>query len=204
MAKSKSSKIWLHEHNQDIYVQRRTKEGQRARSVYKLEEIQARYKILKSGYNVVDLGAAPGSWAEYAAKIVGATGSVVAVDLLPITPIPNVTFYQGDFTDKAIKNKILEHFQNKQADVILSDMAPNLSGIAIADQARSIELAEAALTFALETLKPNGTFLVKVFQGEDFPAFYKKMQQAFSSVKTIKPDASRSRSKEIYLLANSG
>jgi 23S rRNA (uridine2552-2'-O)-methyltransferase len=149
----------------------------------------------------VDLGAAPGSWAEFAAKVVGPAGLVVAIDLLPIKPIPNVTFYQGDFTDPTIKNKILEHVKNKKVDVVLSDMAPNLSGIDIADQARSIELAESALAFALETLKPNGTFLVKVFQGEDFPAFYKKMQQAFSSVKTIKPEASRSRSKEIYLLA---
>jgi 23S rRNA (uridine2552-2'-O)-methyltransferase len=201
MAQTKSSKRWLAEHRSDPYVRRAKEEGLRARSAYKLLEIQKIYKLLRPGMLVVDLGAAPGSWSEIAVRCVKPNGQVFALDILPIQPLVGVTFLQGDFTDSEVFASLEQLLDGQKVDVVLSDMAPNLSGIADLDQARSLELAEAALKFTLKTLKADGTFLLKVFQGHDFQGFLKKMRDNFQEVKSIKPEASRSRSKEIFLLA---
>lgn len=199
--KSSSSVKWLAEHRSDAYVKRAKKEGLRARSAYKLQEIDADYKLLHSGMMVVDLGAAPGSWSEFAAKKVGANGAIFAVDLLPIQPISNVKFLQGDFTNEKTIITLQSLLQGRSIDIVLSDMAPNLSGCNVADQARMLLLNEAALNFSKQVLKKGGNFLVKVFQGEGLIEFIKVLRQGFNEVKTIKPSASRSRSKEIFLLA---
>lgn len=201
MARSKSSKQWLKEHHSDTYVKRSKQEGYRARSVYKLQEIQQSHKILKPGMIVVDLGAAPGSWSEFVVQVVGSQGKVFAVDILPIKPIKDVIFIQGDFTDEKVLESLLNKTGASKVDAILSDMAPNLSGCSITDQARSVELLEAAFNFAKKNLKAKGIFLCKAFQGEDFQNLLKKLKTHFSEVKTIKPPASRSRSREVFLLA---
>lgn len=192
----------MHEHLNDTYVQRANAEGYRARAAYKLMEIDERDHLLKPGRVVVDLGAAPGSWCQVARQRCGASGKVFALDLLPVEPIPGVDFLQGDFTEDAVLAELEARLAGAALDLVLSDMAPNLSGVATVDQARSIHLCELALDFAQRHLKPGGQFLVKVFQGEGFMEFRRAMEGVFLSVQVRKPKASRDRSAEVYLLGS--
>ena len=202
MKRSKTSKQWLRRHVNDPYVQRSKKEGYRSRSAYKLTEIDDRDKLLAPGKIVVDLGSAPGGWSQVAAKRVGAKGKVLAIDLLEMEPVPGVEFVQGDFTRKSGLEAIRSILGERRVDVVLSDMAPNLSGIPVSDQARSMELAELARDFALLHLKTGeGAFLVKVFQGAGYDEYLKSLRAAFQKVVVRKPDASRDESAEQYLLA---
>lgn len=199
--KSKSSNRWLKEHFSDIYVKQARQEGFRARSVYKLIEIQERYKIIKPNMFVVDLGAAPGGWSEYTVQLVGPKGKVIALDILPMQPIRKVEFIQGDFTQDDVIKKLNELIHKQKFDALLSDMAPNLSGLSVVDQSRSMDLVERALSFAQTVLKPGGLFLTKIFQGAEFDVFLKNLCHNFTEVKIIKPNASRARSSETFLLA---
>jgi 23S rRNA (uridine2552-2'-O)-methyltransferase len=199
--KSKSSNRWLKEHFSDIYVKRAKREGFRARSVYKLMEIQERYRIIKPNMVVVDLGAAPGGWSEYVVQLIGREGKIIALDILAMQPIRGVEFIQGDFTQDDVVKDLVLRLSGQKVDAVLSDMAPNLSGLDVVDQARSMNLAERALTFAQTVLKPGGIFLTKTFQGAEFEVFLKNLRQNFGEVKAIKPDASRARSRETFLLA---
>ena len=202
MKKSKSSKQWLRRHVNDPFVQRSKREGYRSRSAYKLTGIDDRDKVLGPGQVVVDLGAAPGGWSQVAAKAVGPAGRVIAVDVLEMTQVPGVTVIRGDFHEPGTLHALEIALQNRPVDLVLSDMAPNISGIASADQARSIALAEIALEFALKHLKPQGNFLVKTFHGAGYEAFVASLRRRFLQVHTRKPEASRSRSSEVYLLGN--
>jgi len=206
MSKSKSSKNWLKEHEEDAWVKRAREDGYRSRASYKLLEIQNSDKLIKPGMTVVDLGAAPGGWSQVAAKLVGKKGLVIASDILAMDAIPDVSFIQGDFTEESCLKEILDKVSENGAvergvDLVISDMAPNLSGMAAIDQPRSMFLVELALDFARTTLNPGGSLLTKVFQGEGFEALLQDVKADFSQVINRKPDASRSRSKEIYLLA---
>ncbi len=200
MSRSKSSHRWLKEHFDDEFVQRSQKDGVRSRAYYKLEEIDQKDKLLKPGMAVVDLGAAPGGWSEYAANKIGGKGRVFALDILPMDPIAEVVFVQGDFREETVLNEILAQMENQQADLVISDMAPNMSGLKAVDQPGAMYLVELALDMARTVLKPGGSFLAKVFQGEGFDEYYRELKQAFKVVKTRKPAASRARSREIYLL----
>jgi len=197
---AKTSKAWMREHVTDPYVKRANAEGYRSRAAYKLQQIDAKDKLLKPGSTVVDLGAAPGGWSQVAAKKVGPTGRVIAVDLLEMPQVPHVTVISGDFSEQATLAKVEDALQGQPVDLVLSDMAPNMSGIASADQARAIALAELALEFGLKHLKPHGNFLVKTFHGVGYDALVKALRHSFLKVYTRKPDASRSRSSEVYLL----
>jgi 23S rRNA (uridine2552-2'-O)-methyltransferase len=198
--KSTSSKQWLRRHVNDPYVQRSKKEGYRSRSAYKLMEIDERDKVLKPGMLVVDLGAAPGGWSQVAAKRVGPKGAVVAIDLLPMEPISGVTVLMADFAaDEGVD--AVEKNMARKADVVLSDMAPNMSGIAMSDQARSMELAEIARDFAQLHLKAEGVFIVKVFQGAGYDEYLRSLRAIFGKVVARKPASSRGESSEQYLLA---
>jgi 23S rRNA (uridine2552-2'-O)-methyltransferase len=199
--RSKSSQRWLKEHFSDAYVKRAQKEGVRARSFYKLEEINQRYQIIKQGMIVVDLGAAPGGWSEACVKLVGSKGKVYALDILPINPIPGVDFIQGDFSDNDVVTSLLHSIGEHSVDVVISDMAPNMSGIIDVDIPRSMNLVESAFSFAILALKNKGSFLTKIFQGEGFDSFLKLLRSHFKEVISIKPKASRARSRELYLLA---
>ena len=190
----------MKEHVSDFFVKQAKKEGYRSRAAYKLLEIIERDHILKSGMIVVDLGAAPGSWSQVASQRVGSKGKVIALDILEMSPPPGVEFIQGDFTEEIPLNELRKRLDGHQPDLIISDMAPNMSGIIISDQARSMYLAELALAFALEQLNYSGNFLVKVFQGRDFDQFLREMRMGFKSVMIRKPKASRDRSNELYLL----
>jgi len=201
MKRSKSSRHWLKEHFTDPFVKQAQKEGFRARSVYKLKEIHDRHRIIKPSMVVVDLGAAPGGWSEFVAGIVGAQGKVFALDILAMAPIEGVTIVQGDFSQDEVYQILLEHLSQNKVDIVLSDMAPNMSGIKEVDQARAMHLIERAYDFALKVLKPGGAFLTKIFQGAGFDEMLKLLRTNFTEVKIIKPSASRSRSKEIYFLA---
>ncbi|MBR0566307.1 RlmE family RNA methyltransferase [Azoarcus sp. L1K30] len=201
MKRNKTSKAWLHEHLNDPYVLRANAEGYRARAAYKLMEIDDRDHVLRRGNVVVDLGVAPGSWSQLAVQRCGPTGRVFGLDLLPIEPLHGVDFLLGDFSDDAVLAELERRLDGAHVDVVLSDMAPNLSGVATVDQARSIMLCELALDFAVNHLNASGYFLVKVFQGEGFMAFRKEMERCFESVQVRKPKASRDRSAEVYLLA---
>ena len=199
--KSPSSKQWLRRHVNDPYVQRSKREGYRSRSAYKLIEIDERDRILKRGMTIVDLGAAPGGWSQVAAKRVGPAGKVVAIDLLEMEPIPGVAFVQADFTSRKGLEALERALEGRAVDMVLSDMAPNLSGIAISDQARSMSLAEAARDFALLHLKRPGVLLVKLFQGAGYDDYLKSLRGAFEKVVVRKPAASRDESAEQYVLA---
>jgi 23S rRNA (uridine2552-2'-O)-methyltransferase len=201
MAHSRSSKAWLHEHVTDAYVKRANAEGLRSRAAYKLQQIAVRDRLLEPGMIVVDLGAAPGGWSQVAAKAVGAQGFVLAVDRLAMPPLPGVRAIRGDFGDPETLKAVEQALGGRQADLVMSDMAPNMSGIASVDQARASELGELALDFALKHLKPQGRFLVKVFQGAGYDGYVARLRQCFVQVRTRKPDASRSRSSEVYLVA---
>ncbi len=193
-------KDWMKEHVADRYVKRAKAEGRRSRAAYKLDEIAQRDRLLQPGSIVVDLGAAPGGWSQVAAESAGPRGRVIALDLLEMPALPGVTFIRGDFHDVRIVEQLEHALGGEKADLVLSDMAPNLSGIASSDQARALELAELAFDFALKHLKPQGNFLVKAFQGSGFEAFLRAMRGRFTAVAVRKPEASRSRSSEVYLL----
>ena len=200
MKRSKTSKQWMHEHVNDPYVQRAQKEGYRSRAAYKLLEIDERDHLLKRGMVVVDLGATPGGWSQVAAVKVGPSGKVIALDLLPLPPIHGVEFIQGDFREDSVLAQLEERLGGKQAGLVISDMSPNISGIDLTDQARAMHLAELALDFSVRHLQPGGALLVKVFQGVGFEDYIKLMRGHFARVVTRKPDASRGRSSELYLL----
>ncbi len=201
MARTKSSARWLREHFTDEYVRRAQVEGYRSRAVYKLLEIHEKDRLLRPGMTVVDLGAAPGGWSQLATKRVGGQGRVIALDLLPMEPLAGVEFIQGDFRETAVLDQLLATLVDRPVDLVLSDMAPNTSGIKVVDQPRGLYLAELALDFAGRRLRPGGDFLVKAFQGEGFDAFLKDLRAAFATVAPRKPRASRARSAEQYLLA---
>ena len=196
-----SSTRWLNEHFEDEYVKKAKKLGLRSRAVFKLEEINNKDKLLKPGMSVVDLGAAPGGWSEYAVKVVGEKGQVVACDILPMDPIAGVAFLQGDFREDAVLDALLSRIDGKNVDVVMSDMAANFTGNESADSARSMYLVELALEMCHQVLKKNGSFVVKVFQGEGFEQFMQEVKLVFKVVKTRKPESSRPRSREVYLVA---
>lgn len=200
MPRSKSSKTWLHEHVTDPYVQRAKREGYRSRAAYKLQEIARTDHLIVPGMTVVDLGAAPGGWSQVAAERVGPKGKVIALDFLEMASLRAVVFIQGDFREAETLARIEAQLDGAPVDLVLSDMAPNMSGIAVSDQARVMHLAELALEFAVKWLKPEGNFLVKTFQGGGFPELRQAMRGSFRQVLTRKPQASRGRSNEIYLL----
>ena len=192
----------MREHVNDPFVQLAQKEGYRSRAAYKLLEIDTKDRLLKPGTVVVDLGATPGGWSQVAAAKIGRGGKVIALDLLPLDPLAGVDFIQGDFREEAVLKQLEDFLQDKPVGLVISDMAPNMSGVASADQARAMHLAELAMEFALEHLKPDGSFLVKVFQGAGFEDFLKLMRSRFARVVTRKPKASRDRSSEVYLLGS--
>jgi len=193
-------KDWMQEHVADGYVRRARSQGLRSRAAFKLEQIADRDRLFKPGMTVVDLGAAPGSWSQVAARRVGSRGRVIALDVLDMVSLPGVTFVSGDFREPTVVEKLEQVLEGRPVDLVLSDLAPNLSGISSMDQARMVELAELALEFGLKHLKPQGNFLVKLFHGAGFDDFARQMRQHFRQVVTRKPDASRSRSSEVYLL----
>lgn len=197
---SKSSKAWLHEHVNDHYVHMAQKDGYRARAAYKLLEINEKDKLIKRGTVLADLGSAPGSWSQVAVKLVGDSGKVFALDILPMDEIEGVSFIQGDFREDDVLARFESLLAGRPLDLVICDMAPNMSGNAVTDQARSYYLCELALDFAANHLKTGGNFLVKVFQGAGFQEYTAAMRAVFSTVQTRKPEASRNRSSEIYLL----
>ena len=199
--KNKTTKAWITEHVNDAYVQRARVEGWRSRAAFKLTEIDDKDKLLRPGMTVVDLGSAPGSWSQVAAKRVAPGGRLVALDLLPMDPVHGVEFIQGDFHEDAVLQALADILAGRQVDLVLSDMAPNMSGIGMVDQARVMVLAELTLEFCALHLKPGGDMLVKVFQGDGFMELRRAMQQQFQTLQMRKPAASRNRSAEIYLLA---
>jgi len=201
MARSKSSQQWLSEHFSDEYVKKAQQEGFRSRAVYKLKEIQEKDRILQPCMKVLDLGAAPGGWSQYVATVVGRKGRVVATDILPIDPLPFVEFVQGDFREGEVLAQLLDLLGDERADLVISDMAPNMSGVEAVDQPRAVYLCELALDTARQVLKPNGSFLVKLFQGVGSEAFMRELRGSFKVVKVRKPAASRPRSREVYVLA---
>lgn len=188
----------MREHFDDHYVKLSQKLGYRSRASFKLLEVQEKDQLIKPGMTVIDLGAAPGGWTQVAVELVGDHGRVIASDILAMDPVPGVDFVQGDFTEEAVLNQILDLMGGAQADLVISDMAPNMSGMADVDQPRAMYLVELALDLARETLKPGGAFVAKVFQGEGFEEYIKDMRQSFNRVVTRKPKASRPRSKEVY------
>lgn len=198
--RTKSGSAWMHEHVTDPYVRKAQQDGYRSRAAYKLLEIDKRDHLLRPGMTVVDLGAAPGSWCQVAVQRMKKQGRVLAIDLLPVAPMAGVESLEGDFTDPAALAWLEEKLQSGRVDLVLSDMAPNISGVMLRDQARHYELCELALDFAVNWLKPDGAFLVKVFQGVGFEDFRKQMRHAFEEVTIRKPEASRDRSAEVYLL----
>jgi 23S rRNA (uridine2552-2'-O)-methyltransferase len=201
MARNKTSKAWMQEHVTDPYVRKAQAEGMRSRAAYKLQQLAERDNLLKPGMVVVDLGSAPGGWSQVAGRVVGPEGRVVGVDLLEMLPVPGVRFVQGDFGDDAVLAEVEKLLDGRAVDLVLSDMAPNISGVASVDQARSIGLAELALDFTVNHLKPQGNFLVKVFQGSGFETLVADIRRRFVQVMIRKPEASRSRSNEVYLVA---
>lgn len=201
MARSKQSKKWLKEHFDDVYVQQAQKEGYRSRAVYKLLEIDEKDHLLRPGMTIVDLGAAPGGWSQLAGLRLKGKGKVVATDILPMDALADVEFIQGDFREDAVLQQVLAALGNTKADLVMSDMAPNISGMKAVDQPRAMYLAELALDLATKILKKDGVFLVKVFQGEGFDEYLRELRSYFKSVTVRKPKASRPRSREVYLLA---
>ena len=201
MSRSKSSSRWLKQHFNDPYVKRAHQEGLRSRSAYKLLEIQEKNKIIKPGMTVVDLGAAPGGWSQLAVRFVGEQGKVFALDILPMPPLADVDFIQGDFREEVVLQQLLNHIQSRPIDLVISDMAPNLSGMRIIDQPKAMYLAELAFDFVQRVLKPRGGFIIKTFQGEGFEAYLKLLRHAFKTVSIRKPAASRGSSAEVYLVA---
>ena len=200
MSKANNSKNWIKGHVKDPFVIQAQKDGYRSRAAYKLIEIDKKYKIIKSGITAVDLGAAPGGWSQVLTKKIGLKGKVVGIDLLEVAPIKGIDFIKGDFMQEEILNEMVDKLENKPVDLVISDIAPNISGIKMVDQQKAIYLNELAFDFASKHLKQNGSFLVKSFVGKDFEGFVKNLRSCFKKVYKIKPDSSRSRSAEIFLL----
>jgi len=201
MARSKQSKNWLKEHFDDFYVKQAQKEGYRSRAVYKLLEIEEKDHLFRPGMTIVDLGAAPGGWSQIASLRLKGNGRVIATDILPMDALADVEFIQGDFHEEEVLNQLLESLGNDKADLVMSDMAPNISGMKAVDQPRAMYLCELALDMARKVLNSEGVFLVKVFQGEGFDEYLRELRSYFKSVTVRKPKASRPRSREVYLLA---
>ena len=200
--KKSSSRAWLKEHHDDIFVQRAQKEGYRSRAVYKLLEINDKDQVIRRGMSVLDLGSAPGSWSQIAGEIVGDAGRVVATDILPMDTLPDVVVIQGDFTEQETYDRVLAALGGQPLDVVLSDMAPNMSGLQEVDQPRAMYLVELATELAERALAPGGAFIAKVFQGEGFEVWYREIRARFDRVVTRKPSASRPRSREVYIVAS--
>ena len=196
-----SSARWMQEHFDDHYVKLAQKRGLRSRAAFKLEELQQKDQLIKPGMTVVDLGAAPGGWSQVAVKLAGGQGKIIACDILPMDPIVGVDFLQGDFREEKVLDALLTRVGDAKVDLVLSDMAPNMSGSDGVDQPRAMYLVELALDMCHQVLAPNGSFAVKVFQGEGFEEYLKAVRSAFKTVKTRKPDSSRARSREVYLVA---
>jgi len=201
MARSKTSSQWLKEHFDDPYVKRAQAEGARSRAIYKLEELIERDRLIKPGMTIVDLGAAPGGWSQLARRRLGDTGKVIAMDILPMASLAGVEFMQGDFREEAVLRELEAMLGGQKVDLVLSDMAPNMSGVALADQIRAMDLCDLARQFSLDWLKPGGAFLVKLFQGAGFDEYLRNLRADFSRVTMRKPKASRARSREVYALA---
>ncbi|MGH8352119.1 MAG: 23S rRNA (uridine(2552)-2'-O)-methyltransferase RlmE [Pseudomonas sp.] len=201
MARSKTSHRWLKEHFDDPYVKMAQRDGYRSRASYKLLEIQEKDRILRPGMTVVDLGAAPGGWSQVTSRVIGDRGRLIASDILEMDSIPDVTFIQGDFTDDKVFAQILAAIGNNPVDLVISDMAPNMSGLSAVDMPRAMFLCELALDLAGRVLRPGGDFLIKIFQGEGFDHYLKSVREAFDKVQMRKPLSSRDRSREQYLLA---
>ena len=201
MARSKTSLGWLKRHVNDPYVKQAQKDGYRSRASYKLLEVQEKYKLIRPGMTVVDLGAAPGGWSQVTSRLIGGQGRLIASDILEMDSIPDVTFIQGDFTQDEVLAQILDAVGNSQVDLVISDMAPNMSGTPEVDMPKAMFLCELALDLAARILKPGGNFVIKVFQGEGFDAYVKDARQKFDKVQMIKPDSSRGSSREQYMLA---
>ncbi|MGD8430291.1 MAG: 23S rRNA (uridine(2552)-2'-O)-methyltransferase RlmE [Ectothiorhodospiraceae bacterium] len=201
MPRSKSSRRWLREHFDDPYVKRAQKAGYRSRAAFKLQEIDTRDRLLRPGMTIVDLGAAPGGWTQYCSEKLGGRAAIVALDILEMDPLAGVDVIRADFTEDEALRELRRVLDGRPVDLVLSDMAPNISGQAAVDQPRAMYLAELALDFAAEVLRPGGDFLVKAFQGEGFDDYLAALRQRFKRVQTRKPDASRARSREVYLLA---
>jgi 23S rRNA (uridine2552-2'-O)-methyltransferase len=199
--RTKSSARWLEEHESDPFVKAARAAGYRSRAVYKLEEIQKTDRLLRPGMTVVDLGAAPGGWSQYCARLLQGKGRIVALDILPMDAIMGVEFIQGDFGSDEVFEQLMSHLGTDKVDLVLSDIAPNMSGMADVDHLRAMHLVELTLDFAERSLKPGGDYVVKVFQGRDFQPFMQRLRGLFGTVKTRKPKASRTRSPELYLLA---
>ncbi|KAB0490126.1 23S rRNA (uridine(2552)-2'-O)-methyltransferase RlmE [Pseudomonas vancouverensis] len=201
MARSKTSLGWLKRHVNDPYVKQAQKDGYRSRASYKLLEVQEKYKLIRPGMSVVDLGAAPGGWSQVASRLIGGQGRLIASDILEMDSIPDVTFIQGDFTEDAVLARILEAVGNSQVDLVISDMAPNMSGTPEVDMPKAMFLCELALDLAERILKPGGNFVIKIFQGEGFDVYLKDARRKFDKIQMIKPDSSRGSSREQYMLA---
>lgn len=201
MARTKTSNQWLTEHFNDEFVKRAQKEGYRSRAIYKLIEMDDKDRLLKPGMTVVDLGAAPGGWSELLSKRVGDSGRLFALDILPMDALGDVTFIEGDFTEQSVYDELIEALEGKWVDLVISDMAPNLSGTKAIDQPKMMYLAELAMEFAVSVLKPGGTFVTKVFTGEGIDEYKKELRQHFAKIVVRKPKASRARSSEVYLMA---
>tara|TARA_B100000965_G_C19547804_1_gene738693 strand:- start:439 stop:1059 length:621 start_codon:yes stop_codon:yes gene_type:complete len=203
MTKNKSNRQWLYSQNKDFYVKKAREFNFRSRAVYKLMEINQKDDLIKSNYCVVDLGSSPGSWSQYLSSIIKSKGKIIAIDLLPMESIKHVTHITGDFTDKSVQKKCLRHTGNNGADLVISDMAPNLTGIKTTDQSRNLAQAELVLVFCTQILKADGNLLIKLFEGEGIKAFRELLKQKFDKVLVRKPSASRDKSREFYILARS-
>ena len=201
MARSKTSLGWLKEHFNDPYVKKAQKDGYRSRASYKLLEIQEKYRLIRPGMSVIDLGAAPGGWSQVTSRLIGGQGRLIASDILEMDSIPDVTFIQGDFTQDEVLTQILEAVGDTHVDLVISDMAPNMSGTPAVDIPKAMFLCELALDLASRVLKPGGDFVIKIFQGEGFDVYLKDTRKKFDKVTMIKPDSSRDRSREQYLMA---
>ncbi|PWK31117.1 23S rRNA (uridine(2552)-2'-O)-methyltransferase RlmE [Pseudomonas sp. B21-040] len=201
MARSKTSLGWLKRHVNDPYVKQAQKDGYRSRASYKLLEVQEKYNLIRPGMSVVDLGAAPGGWSQVTSRLIGGQGRLIASDILEMDSIPDVTFIQGDFTEDGVLARILEAVGNSQVDLVISDMAPNMSGTPEVDMPKAMFLCELALDLAERILKPGGNFVIKIFQGEGFDVYLKDARRKFDKIQMIKPDSSRGSSREQYMLA---
>ncbi len=203
MSKNKSSKRWLQTQNKDLYVKKARKLDFRSRAIYKLQEIDEKDQLIKPNYCVVDLGSSPGSWSQYLSGIINSSGRIVAIDILPMNPIEQVLFISGDFTDEIIQKQCLKEIGEYGADLVISDMAPNLTGIRVTDQSRNMAIAELVYDFSTQILKPGGDLLVKLFEGDGTHEYRQLLKEKFAKVLVRKPKASRDQSREFYVLARS-
>jgi len=203
MSKNKSSKRWLQTQNKDLYVKKARKLDFRSRAIYKLQEIDEKDQLIKPNYCVVDLGSSPGSWSQYLSGIIDSSGRIIAIDILPMNPIEQVLFISGDFTDEIIQKQCLKEVGEYGADLVISDMAPNLTGIRVTDQSRNMAIAELVYDFSTQILKPGGDLLVKLFEGDGTYEYRQLLKEKFAKVLVRKPKASRDQSREFYVLARS-